>query len=175
MRKIFGDYRKALEGMLDMSANGYFVNSDGVPLSVLEIRDKFAANEICKFVKTSAVHDNFFSDMQMECLYYKQYFAKNLCYLFVETQNEFSDNEKRLAFIPYNFDLTKNLKYKSFIEEDIPPVGNISMLYPADRHQRTEPVCILRKQSRDAYRSDGEFRIIVNGFNPNWFWGKRSD
>lgn len=52
----------------------------------------------------------------MECLYYKQYFAKNLCYLFVETQNEFSDNKKRLSFIPYNFDLTKNLKYKSFIK-----------------------------------------------------------
>ena len=119
--------------MLDMSANGYFVNSDGVPLSVLEIRDKFAANEICKFVKTSAVHDNFFSDMQMECLYYKQYFAKNLCYLFVETQNEFSDNKKRLSFIPYNFDLTKNLKYKSFIEEDIPPIGNISILLNAPK------------------------------------------
>lgn len=119
--------------MLDMSANGYFVNSDGVPLSVLEIRDKFAANEICKFVKTSAVHDIFFSDMQMECLYYKQYFAKNLCYLFVETQNEFSDNKKRLSFIPYNFDLTKNLKYKSFIEEDIPPIGNISILLNAPK------------------------------------------
>lgn len=119
--------------MLDMSANGYFVNFDGVPLSVLEIRDKFAANEICKFVKTSVVHDNFFRDTQMECLYYKQYFAKNLCYLFVETQNEFSDNKKRLAFIPNNFDLTKNLKYKSFIEEDIPPVGNISMLLNAPK------------------------------------------
>ena len=119
--------------MLDMSANGYFVNSDGVPLSVIEIRDKFATNEICKFVKTSAVSNNFFSDTKMECLYYKQYFAKNLCYLFVETQNEFSDNKKRLAFIPCNFDLTKNLKYKSFIEEDIPPIGNISMLLNAPK------------------------------------------
>ena len=50
-----------------------------------------------------------------------------------ETQNEFSDNKKRLSFIPYNFDLTKNLKYKSFIEEDIPPIGNISILLNAPK------------------------------------------
>lgn len=117
--------------MLDMTGNGYFVNSDGLPLSVLEIRNSFATNAFCEFIKTSATHDKFFTDMQMERLYYKQYFAKNLCYLFAETQNEFANNNKRIAFIPQNFDLAKNLKQKSLSEKDIPPVGNISMLLSA--------------------------------------------
>ena len=67
----------------------------------------------------------------LEMIYYKQYFAKNLCYLFAETQNEFANNNKRIAFIPQNFDLAKNLKQKSLSEKDIPPVGNISMLLSA--------------------------------------------
>ena len=67
--------------MLDMSGNGYFVNSDGVPLSVLEIRYNLATDAFCDFIKTTEIHEKFFADMQTECLYYKQYFAKNLCYL----------------------------------------------------------------------------------------------
>lgn len=117
--------------MLDMTSNGYFVNSDGLPLSVLEIRHNFATNAFCEFIKTSTTHDKFFSDIQTERLYYKQYFAKNLCYLFAEAQNQFADNKKRFAFIPQNFDLVKILKQKSLTEKDIPPVGNITMLLSA--------------------------------------------
>ena len=118
--------------MLDMSANGYFVNADGAPLSVLEIRDCFATNAFCEFIKASPNRDKFFADEETERLYYKQYFAKNLCYLFAEAQNEFADNAKnRVAFIPQNFDLAKNLKQKSFGKNDIPPVGNTSMLLNA--------------------------------------------
>jgi len=117
--------------MLDMTSNGYFVNSDGLPLSILEMRDNFAKNTFCEFIKTTKTHDKFFADMQTERLYYKQYFAKNLCYLFVEAQNEFENNNKRFAFIPQNFDLVKNLKQKSCMGNDIPSVGHISMLLSA--------------------------------------------
>ena len=120
--------------MLDMTSNGYFVNSDGLPLSVLEIRYNFASNAYCEFIKTAETPDGFFTDMQTERLYYKQYFAKNLCYLFAETRNEFADNDnRRIAFIPKNFDLTRNLKQKSLDEKDVPPVGNISMLLSSPR------------------------------------------
>lgn len=120
--------------MLDMTSNGYFVNSDGLPLSVLEIRYNFASNAYCEFIKTAETSDGFFTDMQTERLYYKQYFAKNLCYLFAETRNEFADNDnRRIAFIPQNFDLTRNLKQKSLDEKDVPPVGNISMLLSSPR------------------------------------------
>lgn len=117
--------------MLDMTSNGYFVNSAGLPLSVLETRYNFATNVFCEFIKASESHDNFFADMQTECLYYKQYFAKNLCYLFAELQNGFGNNKKRIAFAPKNFDLVKNLKQKSLIEKDVPSVGSISMLLNA--------------------------------------------
>ena len=117
--------------MLDMTSNGYFVNSAGLPLSALETRYNFATNAFCEFIKASESHDNFFADMQTECLYYKQYFAKNLCYLFAELQNGFGNNKKRIAFAPKNFDLVKNLKQKSLIEKDVPSVGSISMLLNA--------------------------------------------
>lgn len=117
--------------MLDMTANGYFVNSKGLPLSVLEIRSGFAINDSCEFVNASSTHNKIFADGQAERLYYQQYFAKNLCYLFVESQNEFANNNKLVAFIPKNFDLIKILKQKSFNTRDIPSVGSITMLLKA--------------------------------------------
>ncbi len=114
--------------MLDMTSNGYFINANGLPLSVLEIRHNLATNTACEFIKTTSTHEKFFTNMQMECLYYKQYFAKNLCYLFVEAHNEFENNNKRFCFIPKNFDLEKNIKRKSLSKSDIPPIGNISIL-----------------------------------------------
>lgn len=117
--------------MLDMTSNGYFVNSDGVPLSVLEIRCCFTTDAFCKFINASGMNNKFFVDIQSERLYYKQYFAKNLCYLFAEAQNEFANNKKRFAFIPKNFDLAKNLKQKLISEEDVPTACDITMLLSA--------------------------------------------
>ena len=114
--------------MLDMTSNGYFVNADGVPLSVLEIRHNLAINITCEFIKTASTHEKFFINMQMERLYYKQYFAKNLFYFYVEAHNEFGNNNKRYCFIPKNFDLEKNIKQKSLSNIDIPPIGDISIL-----------------------------------------------
>ena len=114
--------------MLDMTSNVYFVNADGVPLSVLEIRHNLAINITCEFIKTASTHEKFFINMQMERLYYKQYFAKNLFYFYVEAHNEFGNNNKRYCFIPKNFDLEKNIKQKSLSNIDIPPIGDISIL-----------------------------------------------
>lgn len=114
--------------MLDMTSNGYFINANGIPLSVFEMRNNFAMNTFCEFIKTIPAHEKFFTNMQMERLYYKQYFAKNLFYFYVEAYNEFGDNNKRFCIIPKNFDLEKNIKQKSLSKNDISPIGNISIL-----------------------------------------------
>ena len=114
--------------MLDMTSNGYFVNANDVPLSVLEIRQNLATNTYCEFIKTVPAHDKFFADIQMERLYYKQYFAKNLFYFYAEVHNEFGNNNKRFVFIPKNFDLNKYAKQKSLFKTDIPLICDISAL-----------------------------------------------
>ena len=119
--------------MLDMTSNGYFHNADVLPLSVIEIRRNIVKDNACEFVKTAPTHEKFFSDMQMERLYYKQYFAKNLFYFYAEAHNEFGNNNKRFCFIPKNFDLEKNMILKSFSKTDIPPVGDLSILQNAPK------------------------------------------
>lgn len=96
--------------MLDMTSNGYFVDGNGLPLSVLELRNSFTLNTFCEFTKTTVEPEKFFTDMQMERLYYKQYFAKNLFFLYAEVYNGFGNRNKHFVFTPQNFDLAKNMK-----------------------------------------------------------------
>lgn len=117
--------------MLDMTSKGYFINADSAPLSVLEIRQNFAMNADCEFIKITSEREKFFSDMQMECLYYKQYFAKNLFYFYTEIYNGFGTENKHFVFIPKNFDLEKNAKQKSIFDNS--PIGDISMLLSAPK------------------------------------------
>lgn len=103
--------------MLDVTSNGYFTDAAGVPLSVIEIRKKFAINEKCNFIKTVSECAEAFSDKEAETLYYERYFAKNLFWYAVEKNNAYGDDGKRLNFIPKGFNLyawtKQNLEYKS--------------------------------------------------------------
>lgn len=117
--------------MLDMTSNGYFNNADGLPLSTLEIRHNLATNATCEFIKTTSTCEKYFSDMEMERLYYKQYFAKNLFYFYTELHNGYGNNNMRICFIPKNFDLEKNIQQKQLSKTDIPPIGDISILLNA--------------------------------------------
>lgn len=115
--------------MLDMTSNGYFVNKKGLPLSVLEIRNNFASNEICEFKMVSCKNEKFFTNLEMECLYYKQYFAKNLFYFYSEAVCGFGNNNQRFVFIPLNFNLEKNVRQKQlFSKNEIPPISDINTL-----------------------------------------------
>lgn len=93
--------------MLDMTGNCYFTDKDDTPLSASGLRRNLAENGKCAFKKTVTEYDKAFHDMQTEGLYFTQYYAKNLFYFYVETQNRFGDGGGRLAVFPQNFDLDK--------------------------------------------------------------------
>lgn len=102
--------------MLDVTSNGYFADAAGVPLSVIEIRRKFALNEVCKFIKTISECADVFSDKEEEALYYERYFAKNSFWYAVEKNNAYGNDGERLYFVPKGFNryawTKQNLKYK---------------------------------------------------------------
>lgn len=102
--------------MLDVTSNGYFSDAAGVPLSVIEIRRKFAFNEVCNFVKTVSECAEVFSDKEAEALYYKRYFAKNSFWYAVEKNNAYGNDGERLYFVPKGFNryawTKQNLEYK---------------------------------------------------------------
>ncbi len=102
--------------MLDVTSNGYFSDAAGVPLSVIEIRRKFAFNEVCNFVKTVSECADVFSDKEAEALYYKRYFAKNSFWYAVEKNNAYGNDGERLYFVPKGFNryawTKQNLEYK---------------------------------------------------------------
>lgn len=105
--------------MLDITSNGYFVDAVDVPLSVIEIRQKFAMNEVCNFIKTVSECAEVFSSQEAEAVYYERYFAKNLFWFVIDKNNAYGDDGERLYFIPKGFNrrvwTKQNLKYKSLV------------------------------------------------------------
>lgn len=91
--------------MLDLTADGYFTDGGGLPLSVSEIREKLANNEACNFVSAAPERsvNSPFPDAETENLYYRRYFAKNLFWLAAEQNNGFGNDGKRLYFLPEHF------------------------------------------------------------------------
>lgn len=102
--------------MLDVTSNGYFTDAAGLPLSVIEIRQKFALNEVCNFIKTVSECAEVFSNKEAEALYCERYFAKNSFWYAVDKNNAYGDDGERLYFIPKGFNryawTKQNWEYK---------------------------------------------------------------
>lgn len=102
--------------MLDVTSNGYFADVVGVPLSVIEIRRKFAMNEVCNFIKTISECAEVFGNQEAEAIYYKRYFAKNSFWFVIEKNNAYGDDGERLYCIPKGFNrcawTKQNLEFK---------------------------------------------------------------
>ncbi len=89
--------------MLDLTTNGYFVDEHKIPLSVFEMRKKFANDLPCDFIKLSPECSDDFENLEAEQLYTNKYFAKNLFYIIAEKENGFGDRESHLTFLPIGF------------------------------------------------------------------------
>lgn len=102
--------------MLDVTSNGYFTDAAGLPLSAIEIRRKFALNEVCNFIKTVSECAEVFSNKEAEALYYERYFAKNSFWYAVDKNNAYGDDGEGLYFIPKGFNryawTKQNWEYK---------------------------------------------------------------
>ena len=101
--------------MLDPTTDGYFIDEAKTPLSLLEMRDKFANAEFITFVKSK---DNMadIHKLREKHVEINSYICKNLFYFSVEKYSTFGSKGKYLNFVPANFSVKKTeaatLKYK---------------------------------------------------------------
>ncbi|MBO5656955.1 MAG: transglutaminase family protein, partial [Agathobacter sp.] len=101
--------------MLDPTTDGYFVDDRKTPLSLLEMRSKFANAEFITFVRsTESLKD--LQKLREKHLETNLYICKNLFYFQVEQYSTFGVKDKFLCFVPLHYSLKKtkqaNLKYR---------------------------------------------------------------
>ena len=101
--------------MLDPTTDGYFVDDRKTPLSLLEMRSKFANAEFITFVRsTESLKD--LQKLREKHLETNLYICKNLFYFQVEQYSTFGVKDKYLCFVPLHYSLKKtkqaNLKYR---------------------------------------------------------------
>lgn len=88
--------------MLDPTTDGYFIDENKMPLSVLEIRHRFANDEFVTFVSST----DRLMDIERSCeknAGTNAYICKNLFYFYVERQNRFGLGDRWLTFSPLHF------------------------------------------------------------------------
>lgn len=93
--------------MLDPSADGYFVDGNKTPLSLLEMRDKFANDEFLTFVSSA----NSLKDLKkLQARYAEEnaYICKNLFYFIVDQKCRFGPTDGHLVFCPENYSIIEN-------------------------------------------------------------------
>lgn len=110
-------YDRTLEKwiMLDPTTDGYFIDDTKTPLSLLEMRSKFANAEFITFVlSTDSLKD--VQKLRTKYLYTNMYICKNLFYFQVEQYSTFGEKKKFLHCIPPHYSVKKtkqaNLKYR---------------------------------------------------------------
>ena len=110
-------YDRTLEKwiMLDPTTDGYFIDECKTPLSLLEMRSKFANAEFITFVlSTDSLKD--IHKLRAKYLDTNMYICKNLFYFQIEQYSTFGEKDKFLNFIPLHYSIKKtrqaNLKYR---------------------------------------------------------------
>lgn len=93
--------------MLDPSTDGWFMDESGGPLSILEIRERFAHRQFTTFV-TSTDRKNDLRRLWDKHMDLNTYICKNLFWLRVELYNGFGSRGEWLSFVPAGYDLKQN-------------------------------------------------------------------
>ena len=112
--------------MLDPTTDGWFEAENGAPLSVLEIRERFAHRKFTTFVASTDRKGDLrrLWDRHMDL---NSYICKNLFWLRIERHNGFGNKGEWLNFIPTGYDLRLNqiamLEYRLSIlpDQGLPP------------------------------------------------------
>ena len=100
--------------MLDLTSDGYFIDENKTPLSLLEMRRKFAQGEFVTYVQSTAVLKNL-QDLRAKRRDANMYICKNLFYFQVDQYSAFGERKKYLYFVPRDYSISetehRNLKY----------------------------------------------------------------
>ena len=110
-------YDRTLEKwiMLDPTTDGYFIDEAKTPLSLLEMRSKFANAEFITFVLSTESQKDI-QKLRVKHLDTNMYICKNLFYFQVEQYSTFGEKDSFLQFIPLHYSIKRtkqaNLKYR---------------------------------------------------------------
>lgn len=103
-------YDKKLKSwiMLDPTTDGYFVDENKNPLSLLQIRNLFASDEFVTFVKaTDTLKD--LPKLYNKHLATNAYICKNIFFFYIDKDSTFGTTDNTLVFAPINFSIKENL------------------------------------------------------------------
>lgn len=94
--------------MLDVTTDGLFVNENGIPLSLLEIREGFANSKFITYIYTT---DNLNNLRKLKDKYveHNAYICKNLFGFYIDQNSTFGETERFLTFVPINYSIKENL------------------------------------------------------------------
>lgn len=101
--------------MMDPTTDGLFVDENKMPLSLLEMRDKFANEEFITYVKsTDSLKD--LKSLKEKYMDQNEYICKNLFFFYIDKYSTFGTTNDRLAFVPKNYSIKEkliaNVKYR---------------------------------------------------------------
>jgi hypothetical protein len=140
--------------MLDPTTDGYFVDENGLPLSILEIRDKFARAEFVTFVRsTDSLKD--LNKLKEKYVDRNSYICKNLFYFYVDKISTFGATGEALAFVPKGYSVKEkqiaNVEYRiKNLPEDLKElISNLEIrleaLKRSEEEKRTDIESMLKK------------------------------
>lgn len=142
-------YDRTLEKwiMLDPTTDGYFIDETKTPLSLLEMRSKFANAEFITFaLSTDSLKD--IHKLRVKHLDTNMYICKNLFYFEVEQYSTFGEKDSYLQFVPLHYAIKRtkqaNLKYR---------IDNLPAEYENFRKELEERISGL-EQYREPQRTD---------------------
>ena len=95
--------------MLDPTTDGLFIDENKTPLSLLEIRKKFANDEFVTFVlSTDKLND--LEKLKDKYIEQNAYICKNLFYFYIDQESTFGPSNNVLEFVPDNYSVLENKK-----------------------------------------------------------------
>ena len=133
--------------MLDPTTDGYFIDETKTPLSLLEMRSKFANAEFITFVlSTDPLKD--IHKLHTKHLNTNMYICKNLFYFQVEQYSTFGEKGNYLQFVPLHYSIKRtmhaNLEYR---------INNLPAEYEVLREKLENRVLML-DQDQEPQRTD---------------------
>ena len=135
-------YDKTLEKwiVLDPTTDGYFIDETKTPLSLLEMRSKFANGEFITFVRSADTLKEL-SKLRGKYLDTNMYICKNLFYFQVEQFSSFGESGGYLYIVPLHYAVKRtkeaNLQYR---------LNNLPAGYDAVRKKLEERVLDLEQE-----------------------------
>lgn len=144
-------YDRTLEKwiMLDPTTDGYFIDETKTPLSLLEMRSKFANAEFVTYVSsTSSLKD--IEKLRTKYTDVNMYICKNLFYFKIEKHSTFGEKYEYLYIVPYHYAIKEtkqaNCKYR---------IANMPAEYE-DSRKMTEKSLAQLEQSKEPQRANKE-------------------